>query len=315
MTARSAGRDPDRPETSPSPSLTQARQPRPRTSPSREARDLGLGWVDRVDRRHRRRRLQRLRRTALRRGRRPRRPTRSPASTCSRPSVRGGGVRQRRQRSPRASVTGSTSPCGTSPGLVAAYAFDEGSGTAANDASGNGNNGTITGASWARRTSRRRRSPSTAPTPRSRSAASARSTAAAFTLEAWVQKSSARRTSAIVGTWTGGGPMLWVDHLAGRHYLTLGGSFSTISTRAGPRSSGSGSTWQRRSTARPPATTSTASWWLRARSPAASAARTPGGSAPTAPARVASSTAWSTTSASTAAPSAPARSSSIVTTA
>ena len=35
-----------------------------------------------------------------------------------------------------------------SPGLVAAYAFDEGSGTTVTDASGNGNNGTIANATW-----------------------------------------------------------------------------------------------------------------------------------------------------------------------
>src|SRR5215467_13558651 len=34
-------------------------------------------------------------------------------------------------------------------GLVAAYGFDEGSGTTVTDASGNGNNGTITNATWA----------------------------------------------------------------------------------------------------------------------------------------------------------------------
>ena len=36
----------------------------------------------------------------------------------------------------------------TFPGLVAAYSFDEGSGTTVHDASGNGNNGTIGGATW-----------------------------------------------------------------------------------------------------------------------------------------------------------------------
>jgi len=36
----------------------------------------------------------------------------------------------------------------TFPGLVAAYSFDEGSGTTVHDASGNGNNGTISGATW-----------------------------------------------------------------------------------------------------------------------------------------------------------------------
>ena len=35
------------------------------------------------------------------------------------------------------------------PGLVAAYGFDEGSGTTVTDASGNGNTGTITNATWA----------------------------------------------------------------------------------------------------------------------------------------------------------------------
>ena len=35
-----------------------------------------------------------------------------------------------------------------STGLVAAYSFDEGSGTVVNDSSGNSNNGTISGASW-----------------------------------------------------------------------------------------------------------------------------------------------------------------------
>src|ERR1041385_7221686 len=33
-------------------------------------------------------------------------------------------------------------------GLVAAYSFDEGSGTTVNDFSGNGNTGTISGATW-----------------------------------------------------------------------------------------------------------------------------------------------------------------------
>src|SRR5947209_5299085 len=35
-----------------------------------------------------------------------------------------------------------------SPGLVAAYGFDEGSGTRVADASGNGNSGTISNATW-----------------------------------------------------------------------------------------------------------------------------------------------------------------------
>lgn len=48
------------------------------------------------------------------------------------------------------SVTVASSPPPTSPplGLVAAYAFEEGAGTTVADASGTGNSGTITGASW-----------------------------------------------------------------------------------------------------------------------------------------------------------------------
>jgi fibronectin type 3 domain-containing protein len=41
------------------------------------------------------------------------------------------------------------SPRATASGLVAAYAFDEGSGSTVTDASGNGNNGTLTNATWA----------------------------------------------------------------------------------------------------------------------------------------------------------------------
>ena len=99
------------------------------------------------------------------------------------------------------------------PGLVAAYAFDEGSGTTAVDASGNGRNGAVVGATWA--------------TGRYGGALSFDGTNdyvglpglgtfynAAFTLEAWVQKATTKNDVGIVGTWAGNGPMLWVDHLA-----------------------------------------------------------------------------------------------------
>ena len=66
-----------------------------------------------------------------------------------RATTRSRGVRRGRQHLARApSVSGSTAACAATPGLVAAYAFDEGSGTAANDASGNGKNGAISGATW-----------------------------------------------------------------------------------------------------------------------------------------------------------------------
>jgi chitodextrinase len=128
--------------------------------------------------------------------------------------------------SPRASVSGSTTSCGTSPGLVAAYGFNEGSGTAANDASGNGNNGTIDGASWV--TGRNGGGLSFDGTNDQVSLGSLGTFYnSAFTLEAWVQKATAKKDVAVVGTWAGSGPMLWVDHLAGHHYATLGGTLSS----------------------------------------------------------------------------------------
>ena len=41
-----------------------------------------------------------------------------------------------------------TAPAYAANGLVAAYSMDQGSGTSVPDASGTGNNGTITGATW-----------------------------------------------------------------------------------------------------------------------------------------------------------------------
>jgi len=50
---------------------------------------------------------------------------------------------------PTATPTTTPGPTATpAPGLVAAYGFDEESGTVVSDASGNGNNGTISGATW-----------------------------------------------------------------------------------------------------------------------------------------------------------------------
>ena len=109
-------------------------------------------------------------------------------------------------------------------GLVAAYAFDEGSGGVVTDASGNGHSGTISGATWA--------------AGRYGNALSFNGSNASvlldslgtfynggFTLEAWVHKQTSKNDVAVVGTWTGGGgPMLWVDHLATRYHLTLGNS-------------------------------------------------------------------------------------------
>src|SRR4029077_19209324 len=50
---------------------------------------------------------------------------------------------------PTATPTATPTPTGTpAPGLVAAYGFNEGSGTVVNDVSGNRNNGAISGATW-----------------------------------------------------------------------------------------------------------------------------------------------------------------------
>ena len=112
------------------------------------------------------------------------------------------------------------------PGLVAAYAFDEGSGVSAVDASGNGRTGSVAGATWS--------------TGRYGCALSFDGTNdyvslpglgtfynTAFTLEAWVQKATVKNDVGIVGTWAGNGPMLWIDHMATRYQLTLGSSLSS----------------------------------------------------------------------------------------
>jgi Concanavalin A-like lectin/glucanases superfamily/Bacterial Ig-like domain/Bacterial Ig domain len=114
------------------------------------------------------------------------------------------------------------------PGLVAAYAFDDGSGAVLDDASGNNHLGTVNGATWT--------------TGRHGGALSFNGTnnyvdlpslgtfyQSGFTFEAWVQKQSATKNDVgILGTWTGsgGGPMLWVDHLATRYHLTMNSGMS-----------------------------------------------------------------------------------------
>ena len=85
-------------------------------------------------------------------------------------------------------------------------------------------------------------------------------------------------------------------------------SLATTSTRAGRRPSASGSTSRRPTTARPRASTSAASRWRARRSPATSATRTRGGSAPTKRRRPGFFDGPSTTSGSTTARSAPPRS-------
>ena len=132
-------------------------------------------------------------------------------------------------------VTVAAPPAGSAP--VAAYSFDDGAGTIAGDASGNGRQGTIAGATWA--------------TGKFGSALSfdgagdrvdlpdlGRFYKLGFTFEAWVKKSTAKSDVGIVGTWNAGqngGPMLWVDHILDHYYLTLNaGSFNYVDSGQGP---------------------------------------------------------------------------------
>jgi hypothetical protein len=129
-----------------------------------------------------------------------------------------------------APVSVTVSNAGVSPvGLRAAYGLDQGSGTLAFDSSGNNATGTLVGAGW-----------TTA--GRFGGALSLNGTSgevdlpalgtfykSGFTLEAWVQKQSSKLDVGVVGSWVSGqsGPMIWVDHSAGRYRLTLGNDAGT----------------------------------------------------------------------------------------
>ena len=128
--------------------------------------------------------------------------------------------------SPRALEAASTSLCNGPVGLVASYRFDEGAGTVAGDSSGNGHGGAVTGASW---TGAGRHGGALAfdgIDDHVSLGALGTFYQSAFTLQAWVRKQSeTRNDTGVVGSWSGDGPMIWVDHLATRYRLTLGGSF------------------------------------------------------------------------------------------
>jgi hypothetical protein len=107
------------------------------------------------------------------------------------------------------------------PNLLAAYGFDEGLGTLAADASGNGRTGTLVGAGW---TEGRFGSAVFLDGIDDRVDLPALGTfyRTAFTFEAWVLKRGTRNDVAVVGTWDGDGPMIWTHHVSGRYMLTLG---------------------------------------------------------------------------------------------
>ena len=116
-------------------------------------------------------------------------------------------------------------------GLRAAYGFDETSGSIALDSSGNSKTATVVAGTWAG-------------AGRFGGAVSLNGTSAhvnppalgtfyktGFTYEAWVRKQTAKKDVALLGTWVGfqgGGPMIWVDHLAGHYRLTFGNSFANF---------------------------------------------------------------------------------------
>ena len=113
-------------------------------------------------------------------------------------------------------------------GPVAAYSFDEGSGTTLGDQSGNGKAGAIVGATW---TAGRYGSALSFNGTNARVDLPALGTfyKTGFTLEAWVNKSGTDKDVGIVGTWDwpqNGGPMLWVDHIAGHHHVTFNAGLS-----------------------------------------------------------------------------------------
>ena len=121
-------------------------------------------------------------------------------------------------------LPGAGPAAGSTSGLVAAYAFDEGAGSVLTDASGNGHDGTISGATWAG--------------GHDGGALSFNGSSASvdlgalgtfyqsgFTLEAWLQKATTKKDVGVLGTWTpSGGPMIWIDHIVGDYQLTLGAS-------------------------------------------------------------------------------------------
>jgi fibronectin type 3 domain-containing protein len=124
-------------------------------------------------------------------------------------------------------VTVTVSNTSVSPaGLRAAYGFDEGSGTAALDSSGNYNTASLLGTTWTGGNfggaALFNGSNSEADPP-----ALGTFYKTGFTYEAWVLKQSTKLDVGVVGSWVGsqgGGAMIWIDHLTGDYRLALGTS-------------------------------------------------------------------------------------------
>jgi hypothetical protein len=124
-------------------------------------------------------------------------------------------------------VTVSAAPSGNGP--IAAYSFDDGAGTILGDATGSGNQGTISGAAW---TSGKYGSALDFNGTNARVDLPALGSLFydhGYTLEAWVRRDSSKVDEGIVGSWDAaqsGGPMIWVDHIAGHYYATFNAGMS-----------------------------------------------------------------------------------------
>ena len=113
----------------------------------------------------------------------------------------------------------------SSSGLVAAYSFNDGSGTTSADVSGNGHPGTISGASWTNDGRYGGALSFDGTDDRVDLGSLGTFYQSGFTMEAWVKKASVtKKDVAVLGSFTGAGagPMIWVDHLEGHYRLTAG---------------------------------------------------------------------------------------------
>ena len=282
----------------------------------REHADVGVPLLDGIDGRHRRLGYH-VYVDGAQPGRRPApRASRSPAS----PARRATRSRSRRSTAPgmsRRALPQRHRLCRAtrSPGLVAAYAFDEGVGCDRGRRVRQRPHRHDHGRDLGDRTQRRR-----ALVRRHRRQRRPRHPRHVLQQRVHprglgAEEHARRRTSAIVGSWAGSGPMLWVDHLAGHHQLTLGSEpLDVPRLRRQPDRRRSGNTSPPPSTAPPPATTSTARGRLTHRLGQRRQLKHVAHRRLRRQRLAASSTACSTTFASTTAPSAQASSSSIATT-
>ncbi|WP_053226918.1 LamG-like jellyroll fold domain-containing protein [Solirubrobacter soli] len=123
-------------------------------------------------------------------------------------------------------ITVTAPPAGSGP--VAAYSFDDGAGALAGDASGNGHEGTILNGTWTGSGKFGGAIDFNGSNTRVDLPSLGRFYKSGYTLEAWV-KSAGKIDVGVVGSWnagTAGGPMIWVDHIAGHYYGVVNSGMS-----------------------------------------------------------------------------------------